>query len=245
MTQETSVNTVAPLANVTICMAALQRAIDRPAHLPGIITFFGYSGYGKSTAAAYTANKHNAYYVQCMSTWPKKAFLSAVLHEMDIEPVGSISDLTLLVAEQLVISQRPLIIDEMDYLADKKAAEVVQDIYEASGAAILLIGEEKLPNKLRKWERFHGRILDWVPAQPTNFDDAKHLHRLYCRNIKIKDDLLKRITQLAKGSARRVCVNIAKVEEFANTQGLKEVGLVEWGDRELFTGEAPKRRVGA
>ena len=33
-------------------------------------------------------------------------------------------------------------------------------------AAIVLIGEELLPQKLQAWERFHGRILDWVAAEP-------------------------------------------------------------------------------
>ena len=41
----------APLTNVSLCLASLTRAIDRPRHLPGIVVFYGPSGYGKSTAA--------------------------------------------------------------------------------------------------------------------------------------------------------------------------------------------------
>ncbi|WP_207214001.1 hypothetical protein [Solidesulfovibrio carbinolicus] len=57
---------------------------------------------------------------------------------------------------------RPLIIDEMDHVVERNAVELVRDLYEASRAAILLIGEKALPGKLAQWERFHGRILDWV-----------------------------------------------------------------------------------
>lgn len=238
-----TVNTVAPLSNVTICMAAVRRAQQRQGHLPGMITFYGPSGWGKSTAAAYVANKTRAYYVQCMSSMTKKTFLQTVLREMEDSDTGTITEMTYRVAEQLVISQRPLLIDEMDHLADKKAVEVVRDIYEASSAAIILIGEERLPQKLRKWERFHGRMLDWVPAQPSNLDDARHLQRLYLRDLDIGSDLLERITDLAKGSARRIVVNLARVEEYAHTEGLKSVCLEEWGDRPLFTGEAPRRKV--
>ncbi|OOZ41636.1 DNA transposition protein [Solemya pervernicosa gill symbiont] len=236
--------TVAPLANVTICMAAVQRTMQRAPHLPGMVTFYGPSGWGKSTAAAYVANKTRAYYVQCMSAWTKKAFLENVLSEMGCAPSSTIASMTEQAAEQLALSNRPLIIDEMDHLADKKAVEIVRDLYEASGGGtILLIGEERLPDKLRKWERVHGRVLDWVQAQPADLDDAKHLARIFTTRVKVANDLLGRIAELAKGSARRICVNLDRVEQFALTQGLEKIDLVTWGNNELFTGEAPKRRV--
>lgn len=245
MTQTSpSVNTVAPLANVGICVAAIDRALSRSEHLPGMITFYGPSGYGKSTAAAYAANKLRAYYVQCLSAWTKKSFLVHVLKEMGVRAAPTIADMTLQVAEELALSGRPLIIDEMDHLAEKKAVEIVRDIYEASGgAAILLIGEEGLPGKLRRWERFHGRMLDWVPAQPADIDDARHLRELYCRHVKIADDLLSRVTDIARGSVRRICVNLDRIEYTARNEGLTEIDLPTWGDRDLFTGEAPRRRV--
>ncbi len=33
-------------------------------------------------------------------------------------------------------------------------------------------------------ERFHNRVLDWVPAQPASLADAKHLRALYCKRVK-------------------------------------------------------------
>jgi len=41
--------TTAPLTNVSLCMKALSRAMDRPGHLPGMVCFYGPSGWGKST----------------------------------------------------------------------------------------------------------------------------------------------------------------------------------------------------
>ena len=63
----------APLVNVSLCVATLERAMNRPAHLPGIVTFTGPSGYGKSTAAAIAANRFEAVYVQAKSSWTRKA----------------------------------------------------------------------------------------------------------------------------------------------------------------------------
>lgn len=235
--------TTAPLTNVSLCMTALTRAIDRPPHLPGMVCFYGPSGWGKSTAAAYAANKQRAYYIECKSTWTRKAVLAAILKDMGINPAPTLYEMADQVCEQLANSMLPLIIDELDHLVNKQAVEIVRDIYEGSGAAILLIGEERLPEKLKRWERFHGRILDWVPAQPSDLDDCRHLAKLYCRAVTIDDDLLAAIHAASRGSARRICVNLERVQDEAMSQGLAEIGLAEWGDREFFTGEAPVRRV--
>lgn len=237
------VNTVAPLANVSLCVRALERAMERPAHLPGMVCFYGPSGWGKSTAAAYTANRHRAHYVECKSTWTRKATLLAILHEMGIPAPRTIYEMTDAICEQLARSGRPLIIDETDHLVDKKAVEIIRDLYEGSGAAILLIGEERLPNKLERWERFHGRILDFVPAQPADLEDTAHLARLYCREVVINNDLLSKIHKASGGSARRICVNLERVQEEALAQGLDAICAADWGNRSLFTGQAPTRRV--
>ena len=58
-----------------------------------------------------------------------------------------------LICEQLAASQRPLILDEADYLVAKAGmVELVRDIYEGSQSPIMLVGEEMLPNKLKKYE---------------------------------------------------------------------------------------------
>lgn len=237
------VNTVAPLANVGLCTGALDRAMSRAAHLPGMVCFYGPSGWGKSTAAAYTANRSRAYYVECKSTWTKKATLMAIIHEIGIPSPKTIYEMTDAICEQLARSGRPLIIDEMDHLVEKSAVEIIRDLYEGSGAAILLIGEERLPKKLEKWERFHGRILDFIPAQPADIEDARHLARLYCRHVAIADDLIAKIHEASAGSARRICVNLERVQEEAIALGQTEIDLARWGSRPFFSGEAPARRI--
>lgn len=239
----TIAGTVAPLANVSLAVSALERAMNRPAHLPGMVVFSGPSGWGKSTAAAYTANRHRAYYVECRSTWTKKATLMAIIHEMGIPAAKTIYEMTDAICEQLAITRRPLIIDEMDFLVDKGAVEVIRDLYEGSGAAILLIGEELLPKKLERWERFHGRILDFVLAQPADIEDTQHLAKLYCPKITIGDDLLDQVNKASGGSVRRICVNLEQIQAEARAQGIKAITAAEWGGRQLFTGSAPVRKV--
>jgi len=237
-------NTIAPLVNISLCATALDRAMKRPSHLPGLVTFYGESGLGKSFSASYSANRFRAYYVECKSSWTRKAMLIAILKSMGIVPAKNNAEMTDQVSEELALSGRPLIIDEMDYIVEKKAVEVIQDIYEGSNAAILMIGEEKLPSKLKKWERFHNRMLDWVPAQRADLNDVDLLSKLYSPDVAIAQDLLDSIQKINKGCVRRICVNIERVRASAKAVGKTEIDLATWagGKRELFTGEAPKRR---
>lgn len=235
-------STVAPLANVSICMTAMDKIINRQPHLPGLACFFGPSGFGKSHAAAYTADAKHAVYIECKSTWTRKNFLAAVIKELGLDVPKTLGSMTEIICEELALSGRPMIIDEADHLVGKKAVEVVRDIYDASNTAILLIGEERLPHKLKKWERVHGRMLTFAAAQPASFEDAVSLRNLYCQ-VEVADDLLQKIHAMAKGSARRIGVNLAQIQEEAFNEGWSQVDLKKWGKRPLFTGDAPKLRA--
>jgi len=237
-------NSIADINNLSLCDVALERAISRTATLPGMVCLYGPSGWGKSVAAVHVSIRRRAYYVQAKSVWTKKALLMAIVSEMGMPPQRTIPELLDQVAEELAQSGRPLIIDEMDHVVDKNGVEVVRDIYESSQAAILLIGEEQLPNKLKKFERFHGRILSWVPAQPVSLDDAHKLLPIYAPSIEVADDLLEHVVKLSAGSVRRVAVNLEMIQEESAAAGWPMVDRKTWGKRPLYTGDAPKRRLG-
>lgn len=206
-------------------------------------SFYGPSGYGKSFAAAYTANRYNAYHVQCKSGWTRGPLLKNLLKEMGIHPAKDISEMTDQVSEQLLLSGRPLIIDEFDHIVKKKCVELIRDIYEGSNAPILLIGEENLEHDLSEWERFHNRIMDWIPAQPASLDDVRLLRKLYCQDVQIGDDILNRLIDINAGCVRRIRINLHRVQKFAIDQGLNHISLTEWGNQPFYTGKVEKRKV--
>lgn len=233
---------IAQITNLGLCDVAMERATARSLNLPGLVGFYGPSGWGKSMAANYIANTRRARYVQAKSVWTKKHFLKAVLFEMAIEPKKTMPEMFDQIAEEMATSQRPLIIDEMDYLVARKATDLVRDLYDASHTPIMMIGEERMPDKLKEWERMHGRVVYWVPAEPVSMRDVEKLRLLYCPKIEIAEDLLARLVALSHGSVRRVCVNLERIQEEAMLLGLDTMTLATWGKRELYTGEAPKRR---
>jgi DNA transposition AAA+ family ATPase len=233
--------TIAALTNVALCDEALFDAMNRSAHLPGLVVMYGPSGVGKSYSAAYAANKYQAYYVECKSSWTRKALLTAVLNSMGIMPAKTLPEMTDQASEQLALSGKPLIIDEMDYLVEKKAVEIIRDLYEGSQGTILMIGEEHLPFKLKQWERFHNRILDWVPAQFADMKDCQSLAKLYSPDIQIHTDLLLEVLRCSKGCVRRICVNIEQIRRVALDVGIADISLADWGKRSLYLGDAPER----
>lgn len=243
MTETTTLyNSVAPLRNVAALVGLIDRVQNRTHGLPGMATFYGFSGYGKTTAATYAANKFQAYHVQVKSVWTSKKLCEAILTELGVRPARVIGDMVDQIANQLARDGRPLLIDEADHLVKKRMIEVVRDIYESSGAAIILIGEERLPQDLQQWERVHGRMLDWVAAQPGTIEDVAALAPIYATGIEIDADLRKHLLATSSGSIRRICVNLERVKEFAQTRGLRAVAASDWGQRGFFTGQAPTPR---
>ena len=238
---------VAQIHNLDLVRIALEKLNNRQAGLPGFACFYGPAGFGKSTALATVGNATRAYYIQMRSAWSRKSLLENIMIEMCLasrngKSPGTIPHMLDAVTQQLAASGRPLIIDEFDHCTKSDAmVELVRDIYEGSQSTIIIAGEEMLPQKLKRWERFHSRVLSWIPAQPVSLSDTRALAPLYCPGIQIDDEFLAHLVHISGGSVRRVCVNLANIQEEAAIEGWDYVTRTEWADRPLYTGEAPRR----
>lgn len=243
MTDETRLyNSVAPLRNVAALAALIDRVQNRAPGLPGMACFYGWSGYGKSTAAIWCANRYRAVLVQVKSAWTKKSICTAILSELGLPAKGNTADMVDRIAAELAIRGMPLIIDEADHLVARRMVEIVRDIYEGSLAPVILIGEELLPQKLKEWERVHGRMLGWVPAQPSDLSDLNHLAPIYAPGIEIEPELKADLLKSSHGSTRRVCVNLAQLAERSAVLGRTRMGRTDFDARGFFTGTAPVPR---
>lgn len=234
---------IAPLANIAVAERAISRALGRGMHQPGLVVMYGPSGFGKSMAAAWVTARNRAYYVQASDFWTKKVMLRDICRAMGLQfkRGDSIDDMAKTVTAQLEQSGRPLVIDEFDFVVEKNLVEAIRSLYEGSKAAILVIGEEILPQKLQRWERFHGRILDWFPAEPTSLADARELSRMYCPKVIVADDLLQELVDKTRCSARRISTNLETIYERSLEMGWETVDLAAWGNRPIHTGEPPRR----
>ena len=233
-----------PLRNVLLASRAVERARSREPNLPGMVVLYGPSGWGKSMAATFCANKYDGFCVEARSYMTRKKFVESILKEMGIRPGHTIGDMMEQVAEQLDLSQRPLIIDEADHLVDRHMIELVRDLHEMARTTILLIGEEQFSHKVKRVsERFHNRVLIWQPAQELTPGDARQLADFYVEGIDVADDLLNYIMQQSGRVTRVYCCNLDTVGEVCRKEGLRKIDLAGWGKRDLFLGDAPPPRV--
>ncbi len=225
-------NTIAPLSNVMRFTELVERLVSRPPELPGFGVFAGKAGLGKTYSAIYAINKFRARYVECDFTWTQKAFCEALMVELGLLPprtrLGTpIYRAVAEIGDHLADNpQRPLIIDEADFLVKRKMIEIVRAIYKhcaGAGASIILIGEESMPNALRMWERVDSRVLKSVKAQAISEDDVRVLSGMVCHGLKFEKAAIERLARLSGGSARRVVTRLHDVKEAAGVNGWQSV----------------------
>jgi DNA transposition AAA+ family ATPase len=237
------VDATAPTKNVTLFRNLIKRLEERGSDDTGFGVFCGPSGYGKTRSATFTAARMRAHYIRVADAWGAKSIADALCQKLGLKPRGTVSAAVNDIVEQLSIDpDRPIIFDEADYIVKKGKIDFIRDLLDMSGAAIILIGEELLPQKLQKFERTANRVLTTVHAQPTNLEEAKMFATLYAPGVTIKDELLSAMIEAGHGRARRIIVNIQLAKQAAVGKQIKAIGLAEWGSAQFYDNAPPKRR---
>lgn len=235
-------NSVAPLANVARLQELITRCTGRAHGLPGMGTFYGRAGLGKTTAGVYATNRLDAVHVEALPFGGVRKLLDMIVSELGLRPTRTVPQLFDQAAEHLARSGRPLLIDEADHILSDKLIETVRRLHDVTGVAVILMGEELLPTRLERWERVHSRMLSWVGAEAATINDVGHLIPIYAAGIEIEEDLRIRVLQASRGSIRNVSTNLAAIREFAAVYDLNRIGSDRWGDRPFHTGDAPAPR---
>ena len=238
-------NTVAPLANVTRLVALIDRCQNRGPGLPGLGCFYGQAGRGKTHAGIYATNTLNACHIEALPFGGLKKLLEMIVTELGLRPKRLIPDLFDQAAQELAVSQRPLLIDEADHILATKTIEAIRHLHDKSGAPVILMGEELLPQRLQAWERVHGRMLAWVEAEPATIEDVGHLAKVYAPGVEVTPDLRATVLDASKASMRYISTNLAAIAEFAAVRGMSRITKADWGATAFHTGEPPTLRRGA
>lgn len=164
------------------------------------------------------------------------------VREDDGLPARTIGEMVDQAAEELSKSGRPLLIDEADMLAKNSFIGIVRDLYESSQGTIILIGEEQMPQTLRRWERVHNRMLDWVQAQPADLREVGLLAALKCPCLTVAPEVQQLVLEKSHARARRIVVNLRQISEYALKTGRKDITAEDAGKITFFTGDAPAPR---
>lgn len=233
-------NKIVPIKNVARLNDAGEALRRRPAGMPGMGLVHGETGYGKTTAVTWYANRCNAAYVRATSVWTPAAMLSKIAEELRIQARGSCARMMDDIIEALALSNRPLFVDEADYLIDsKRMTESLRDLHDMATVPVILIGMGGIDQRLSHRKQLTGRVMQDVRFQPLDLEDGRTLATSLCE-VKVGEDLLERLHRQSAGSARLLVVGLGRIEQRAKSLGLAEIGGSTWGKADaFFTGEAP------
>lgn len=235
---------IVPITNVARLAEAGEALLNRAPGMPGMGLVYGPSGLGKTTAVAWLATRQHGVFVRALATTTPSSLVESICKELGIARratnVGTIES----IVEKLAETNRPLFVDEADYIADqKRLVETLRDIHDLASVPVILIGMGNLRRSISTREQLSGRIAQWVEFQRASVEDARALARELAE-VAIEHDLVERLHTAAAGSVRNIVVGLGKIEQFARARSLAKIGAAEWPkNADFFLGAATTAKV--
>ena len=231
-------NVVAPVKNVVAAQDAFDSLCNRSLGVPGIGLIHGETGYGKTTAVTYLFNQVNGIYVRALSADTASSLLGRIMGELGAQPMGRTSRMVDYVLEHMSMHERPLFIDEADYLMDDlKLLETVRDLYDCTEVPVVLIGMDQIARRISTRKQFFNRISEWVEFKPADLEDVQiAASAMIDSRVTIEPELLDELRRQAKGEMRTIAIGLDKIERLALANDLDHISLAHWGNQSFKHG---------
>jgi DNA transposition AAA+ family ATPase len=200
---------------------------------------WGRAGRGKTrTAQYYCANTKNCKYVLALRVWrySQGELLKAIAREIGIiNPPHRIGRLFADVAERLMIHRPSIFIDEPDKLT-LHHLEIIRDLTEFTGAPFILIGEEELPDMMKRERRIWSRTYQQVQFHPFTAADIIQYINAAAGVRLLGSSAVDAILQKSEGDIRVVRSIFTNLVQVLNAKGVSEAddATVEAAIRQTF-----------
>lgn len=225
--------------NVRVLLDAYSQLRDADANAPKICVVHGVPGMGKSTGMALLEKDWSACCTRATAAWTPRTMLLSILRELGRDDLkGSNQDQLDEITRLLSLSGRPLIVDEADYLFERRGLlELLRDIHDIAQVPLLLVGMERVVRKVNSRELVASRVAEQVKFEKLDREDARQYTDELCE-VEVADDLLDDLHRKANGSARRIWLGLNQIENFGLARGGR-VDLAQWqvAGRPYFLGD--------
>lgn len=237
------------IGNVMRLMEASDALLQRAPNTPGMALCHGPTGFGKSIATAWLATRKHAVFVRALRTSTPTSLLDQIARELNIEPGQRVAKKVEAIVEELVRTERPLFVDEADYVVgkdgDTRLADTLRDLHDLSDVPVILIGMAGIDRKIRNSPQLAGRMAQWVKFEPCTHRDAQLLASELLK-VELAEDLVHALCDRAAGEVRLITVGLGKIEQFARKHGKTRMELADWPRGQSFymgdDGHAPAAR---
>ncbi|MBF0482806.1 MAG: ATP-binding protein [Desulfovibrionaceae bacterium] len=147
--------------NVKRFVAAVNAVVDAQPGIDRFVLVYGPVGLGKTETALWWKNTQSpqSAFVRIKKAMSVRWLLEEIVAELGEIPLRRTSDLFHQAVEALVGTDRALILDEVDYVADKTTLiETLRDLGDMTGSPIVLLGMPWAEEKLKKYTALKRRI---------------------------------------------------------------------------------------
>ena len=214
----------------------------------GMGLVFGRPGLGKTLAVtsyharSSTVGRVRTVFVRAMDHWNEGLMLKALLRSMGASPRAYQKGVMFDQLQDAIGEEPPVIIvDEVNkFVESRKMIGMLKDIHDVTGCAILMVGEERVDQILRRHESFYDRINlgALVHVRDQSLQDVHAVIQQRCEWAVDPDVCDEIYTSVGRMSMRRVIDQIRKMESFAVSNGLKRITMADYRKMPKGPGDA-------
>ena len=137
--------------NVKKFVALMSELQELPPNIPKIALVFGDYGLGKSETIKWWTFKNECIYIRANQGMTTRWLLSEIADELNIQSYWHINETFKEIESALLNNRQTIIIDEIDYLIERKVIETLRDLHDRTGCPMVLVGMNLVNKKLARY----------------------------------------------------------------------------------------------
>ena len=190
-----------------------------PLKIPKIALVYGGYGLGKSETIKWWTFKNDCIYVRANQGMSSRWLLSDIAEELNVESYWHIEETFNEIEKALIKSHKTIIIDEVDYLVDKKSIETLRDLHDRTGCPLVLVGMANVNVKLARYPHLMDRVYKKYEFQKYTSEDIKQILE-ELTEIPFTNDGLEYLSS-RENQFRQIVKLLNKIEKKAKTNQIK------------------------
>lgn len=217
-------NIFAMTGNVELFLALADSLEKRDRGVDGMGLVFGEPGLGKTKTAIWYADKVNAVYYRAKEHTTLRSLLEGIVVELGQAPMFRTSDLYSQAKTALCEYSRPVIVDEIDYLAGQgKGLQTLRDLADETGVPVIMIGMSDAERKVKRFHHLYDRLQAHIMRfKPLYEDDVKRFVDQVC-DVSLDDSAISQVYELSGGKLRKIIAELYRLERLAAANDLSTI----------------------
>ena len=207
--------------NVKKFVSLMDRLKKLPPNIPKLALVYGSHGLGKTKTLIWWATKNDAIYVRANNDMTQNGLLKEIMLDLNIRPFHSMQDNLDEILKYLRQDPKILIVDEVDYLFNKNAIEILRDIQDNTGTPIVLSGMGVVDTKIARYKHFDDRLYKKLKFEHYNEEDIREILN-EMTDLSFTDDATRYLASRTN-QFRKIVQTLDELEKIAETNNLTEI----------------------